>query len=309
MGNRVLRWDPDGRVSVFLADAEFENGHTLDHDGSIVACSHGHRRVERLGLDGTLTPIVDRYQGRRFNSPNDVVVKSDGTIWFSDPPYGITSDREGHQADSEIGDCLVFRFDPRTGELDAVTDWVDEPNGLAFSPDETVLYVSDTSAASHDDGGGNHHIAAFDVVDGRAPREPARLLHRRRIGCPTASASTSRATSGPRPTTGSTSSRRMGGASAGCRSRSGRRTAFRRPRPRSPVHHRVDVPLRDRRGHPGRGARSLAVGGASDGQAASSNSGHVTRPNARSRAPKARTASAGSRPSISASVASDTRSS
>ena len=172
VGNRVLRWDPDGRVSVLLADAEFENGHTLDHDGSIVACSHGHRRIERLGLDGTLTPIVDRYQGRRFNSPNDVVVKSDGTIWFTDPPYGITSNREGHQADSEIGDCLVFRFDPRTGELDAVTDWVDEPNGLAFSPDETVLYVSDTSHASHDDGGGNHHIAAFDVVDGRTLANP-----------------------------------------------------------------------------------------------------------------------------------------
>ena len=112
------------------------------------------------------------YLGRRFNSPNDVVVKSDGTIWFTDPPYGITSNREGHQADSEIGDCLVFRFDPRTGELDAVTDWVDEPNGLAFSPDETVLYVSDTSHASHDDGGGNHHIAAFDVVDGRRLAHP-----------------------------------------------------------------------------------------------------------------------------------------
>ena len=157
---------------MFLAPAEFENGHTLDHDGSIIACSHGHRRLERLGLDGTLTPIVDRYQGSRFNSPNDVVVKSDGTIWFSDPPYGITSDREGHQADSEIGDCLVFRFDPRTGELDAVTDWVEEPNGLAFSPDESILYVSDTSGASHDDGGGNHHIAAFDVVDGRTLANP-----------------------------------------------------------------------------------------------------------------------------------------
>ena len=99
VGNRVLRWDPAGRASVFLADAEFENGHTLDHDGSIVACSHGHRRIERLALDGTLTPIVDRYRGMRFNSPNDVVVKSDGTIWFTDPPYGITSNREGHEAD------------------------------------------------------------------------------------------------------------------------------------------------------------------------------------------------------------------
>ena len=172
VGDRLLRWYPDGTVSVFLDPAEFENGHTLDHDGSIVACSHGHRRLEHLALDGTLTPIVDRYRGMRFNSPNDVVVKSDGTIWFSDPPYGITSDREGHAAPSEIGDNLVFRFDTRTDELTAVTDWVEEPNGLAFSPDETVLYVADTSAAPNGDGGDHHHIAAFDVVDGRALANP-----------------------------------------------------------------------------------------------------------------------------------------
>jgi gluconolactonase len=171
VGNRVLRWFPDGRVEPFLDPAEFENGHTLDHDGSIIACSHGHRRIERLGLDGSQAPIVERYRGMRFNSPNDVVVKSDGTIWFTDPPYGITSDREGHAGPSEIGDCLVFRFDPRTGELDALTDWVDEPNGLAFSPDESVLYVSDTSLASRG-GAGNHHIAAFDVVDGRSLANP-----------------------------------------------------------------------------------------------------------------------------------------
>ena len=309
VGNRVLRWDPDGRVSVLLADAEFENGHTLDHDGSVIACSHGHRRIERLGLDGTLTPIVDRYQGRRFNSPNDVVVKSDGTIWFTDPPYGITSNREGHQADSEIGDCLVFRFDPRTGELDAVTDWVDEPNGLAFSPDETVLYVSDTSHASHDDGGGNHHIAAFDVVDGRSPRESARLLHRRRMGA----RRLPRRRRGQRLDVGRRRDPRRRAGRAAPRPAAGPGTdgelRLRRPRPRSPVHHRVDVALRDRRGHSGRGARGVAVGGAPDGQAASSNSWHVTRPNARSRAPKARTASAGSRPSIRASVASETRSS
>ena len=157
---------------MFLDPAEFENGHTLDHDGSIIACCHGRRRLERLGLDGTVTPIVDRYRGMRFNSPNDVIVKSDGTIWFTDPPYGITSNREGYEAPSEIGTCLVFRLDPRTDELDAVTDWLEEPNGLAFSPDESILYVADTSLASHDDGGGNHHIAAFDVVDGRRLASP-----------------------------------------------------------------------------------------------------------------------------------------
>lgn len=165
--DRVLRWSPDGSVSLFLVPAGFQNGHTLDLDGSIIACSHGRRRVERLGLDGTLTSIVERYLGRRLNSPNDVVVRSDGTIWFTDPPYGIASDWEGHAADSEIGDCLVFRFDPRDGELTAVTDAADEPNGLAFSPDESVLYVSDTAAASRG-GVGNHHIMAFDVRDGRS---------------------------------------------------------------------------------------------------------------------------------------------
>ncbi len=171
VNDRLLRWYPDGRASVFLAPSEFQNGHTLARDGSIIACSHGHRAIERLALDGSITPIVDRYLGKRLNSPNDVVVKSDGTIWFTDPPYGILSDREGHRAESEIGDCLVFRFDPRTDQLTAVSDWVEEPNGLAFSVDELVLYVADTSAASRG-AGGNHHIVAFDVVDGRSLGNP-----------------------------------------------------------------------------------------------------------------------------------------
>jgi len=171
-GNRVLRWSPSGEVSVFLDGAEFENGHTLDLDGSVIACSHGERRIERLGRDGTRTPIVERYRGPRLNSPNDVIVKSDGTIWFSDPQYGIVQAHEGHLAESEIGDNLVFRFDPATGDLDAVTDAPDEPNGLAFSPDESILYVADTSAALRTDGSGNHHILAFDVVDGRRLANP-----------------------------------------------------------------------------------------------------------------------------------------
>jgi gluconolactonase len=171
-GNRVLRWKADGTADVFVDQVDFENGHTLDLDGSVIACSHGERRIERLHPDGSRTTIVDRYRGARLNSPNDLIVKSDGTIWFSDPPYGIASDREGHKAESEIGDCLVFRFDPATGELDAATDWVEEPNGLAFSPDESVLYVADTSAALNRDGGGNRHIVAFDVVDGRVLENP-----------------------------------------------------------------------------------------------------------------------------------------
>ena len=125
--DRVLRWSPAGGPDVFLDPAGFQNGRTIDLDGGILACSHGDRRVERLGLDGSRTSLVDRYRGARLNSPNDLVVKSDGSIWFTDPPYGIISDYEGHKAESEIGDCLVFRFDPGTGELDAVSDWVEEP--------------------------------------------------------------------------------------------------------------------------------------------------------------------------------------
>lgn len=170
--DRVLRWHPAEGVSIFLAPAEYQNGHTLDRDGSIIACSHGRRRIERMALDGTLTSIVDRYQGKRLDSPNDVIVASDGAIWFTDPPYGILSDWEGHQAESEIGDCLVFRYDPRTRELTAMTDQVDHPNGLAFSPDESILYISDTSPRGHTETGDAFPIVAFDVVDGRTLERP-----------------------------------------------------------------------------------------------------------------------------------------
>jgi gluconolactonase len=168
--DRILRWHAQGRVTR-IEGIEFQNGHTLDLDGSIVACSHGRRRIERLSLDGSVTPIVERYRGDRFNSPNDVIVRSDGTIWFSDPTYGIISDHEGHAGESEIGRRHVFRFDPRTGELDALTDLLDQPNGLAFSPDESVLYVSDTSDVTRAAHGGGP-ITAFDVIDGRSLAHP-----------------------------------------------------------------------------------------------------------------------------------------
>lgn len=164
--NRMLRWSAADGMTVFRSEAEFTNGHYLDLRGRLVSCSHGRRAIERTETDGTVTVLVDRYRGKRLNSPNDLVVKSDGTIWFSDPPYGIASDREGHAAPSEQEANHVFRFDPASGRLDAVTAQVQEPNGLAFSPDERLLYVSDTSAALRTDGGGNHHIMVFDVVDG-----------------------------------------------------------------------------------------------------------------------------------------------
>jgi gluconolactonase len=111
--------------------------------------------------------LVDHYGAARLNSPNDVVVASDGAIWFTDPPYGIVQPAEGHPGEREYDDCYVFRFDPATGELTPVVIDMEEPNGLAFSPDESLLYVADTSAALRTDGGGNHWIRVYDVQDGR----------------------------------------------------------------------------------------------------------------------------------------------
>ncbi len=176
--NRMLRWHAAEGMSVWRETVDFVNGHTREADGSLLHGSHGQRAIVRTrfgagGLDGGIDEIVvSSYQGRRFNSPNDVVVKSDGSIWFTDPPYGIVSDREGHRADSELGRCYVFRFDPATGSLRIVSDYLEEPNGLAFSPDESLLYVSDTSAALRIDGSGHHHIVAFDVVGGQDLAHP-----------------------------------------------------------------------------------------------------------------------------------------
>jgi gluconolactonase len=162
---------------VWREAVEYTNGHARERDGALLHCSHGQRAIVRTRLAPDLQPltdevVVDRYQGRRLNSPNDIVVKRDGSIWFTDPPYGIVSDREGHRADSELGDHYVFRYDPASAALRIVSDWVDEPNGLAFSPDESVLYVSDTSAALRTDGGGHHHIVAFDVLAGQDLARP-----------------------------------------------------------------------------------------------------------------------------------------
>jgi gluconolactonase len=166
--DRMLRWAARDGLSVWRERVGFTNGHAREHDGSLLHCSHGLRAVFRTRPDGSEQRIVvDRWRGKRFNAPNDIVVKSDGTIWFTDPPYGLIIPEEGHGGESEIVDCYVFRHDPRTGELDPVTDVPIEPNGLAFSPDESVLYVSDTSAALGREDTGNRCIFAFDVKDGR----------------------------------------------------------------------------------------------------------------------------------------------
>jgi gluconolactonase len=162
--DRMLRWDePTGAVGVFRSPAGYTNGHTVDREGRLVSCSHGERRVQRTEHDGSITVIADRFEGKRLNSPNDVVVRSDGSIWFTDPTYGIDSDYEGHRADSEIGACHVYRVDAASGECRiAASDFV-RPNGLAFTPDETRLFVSDTGSTHVADG--PRHIRAFAVAD------------------------------------------------------------------------------------------------------------------------------------------------
>lgn len=163
--DRILEYDAaTGEVSVYRTGAEYPNGRALDHAGAVLQCSHGRRAIER-DAGGELSVVVDTYMGRRLNSPNDVVVARDGSIWFTDPPYGIHhSGAQGHPGEEEYGGCHVFRHDERAGTTDAVATDLWHPNGLAFSPDESVLYVSDTSVLWHEDG--HHHIRAYDVVDG-----------------------------------------------------------------------------------------------------------------------------------------------
>ncbi len=145
--DRMLRFDEtDGSVSVFRQPSNNSNGNTVDRQGRLVTCEHLTRRVTRTEHDGTITVLADRFEGRRFNSPNDIVVKSDGSIWFTDPAYGIDSDYEGARAEPELEACFLFRLDPETGEITRVLEDRDRPNGLAFSPDESLLYVADTGS-------------------------------------------------------------------------------------------------------------------------------------------------------------------
>ena len=161
--DRVLRWDEtDGSVSVFRQPAMNSNGHTVDGQGRLISCEHRTRCVSRTEFDGSRTVLADRYNGKRLNSPNDVVVKSDGSIWFSDPSYGIDSDYEGDAARSEIGANNVYRIDPSTGRVTLVASDFVQPNGLAFSPDESLLYIADTGLTHRADG--PHHVRRFTVA-------------------------------------------------------------------------------------------------------------------------------------------------
>ncbi|MEV7604040.1 SMP-30/gluconolactonase/LRE family protein [Paenarthrobacter sp. NPDC089322] len=163
--NRILEFNPaSGRTREYATAVEYTNGRTLDHDGSVVQCSHGRRRVER-DHDGVVSSIVDSFGDHRLNSPNDVVVAKDGTVWFTDPPYGILPGTvEGHEGEQEYGGCYVFRFDPAARELSPVVTDLVHPNGLAFSPDESLLYVADTAGPGR---GVPFRIAAYPVKDGR----------------------------------------------------------------------------------------------------------------------------------------------
>jgi gluconolactonase len=156
--NRILRWDEEsGATTIFRKPANFANGHTRDRLGRLVSCEHGSRSVTRTEHDGATTVLAEGYRGKRLNSPNDVVVKSDGSVWFTDPAFGILGHYEGHPATPELP-TNVYRVDPATREIVAVIEGLTNPNGLAFSPDERLLYVVDCRAP--------RRIMAYDVLDG-----------------------------------------------------------------------------------------------------------------------------------------------
>lgn len=157
--NRMLRWSPASGLTTFREPSNFSNGNTRDREGRLVTCEHGTRRVTRTEHDGSITVIADRYEGKSLNSPNDVIVASDGAIWFTDPHYGIVSDYEGTRSEQELP-CNVYRVDPLSGAVRAVLTDFQCPNGLALSPDEKRLYVADTGRIHSDD---PRHIRAFDV--------------------------------------------------------------------------------------------------------------------------------------------------
>ena len=157
--NRILKWEEEtGKVTHFRRPSDYANGNTRDRQGRLVTCEHGERRVTRTEHDGAITVLMDTWRGSRINSPNDVVVKTDGSIWFTDPQFGILSDYEGHKAEPEVAQA-IYRIYGGTGEAALLTDDVLGPNGLCFSPDERVLYVVESRGVP------NRKILAFDVAD------------------------------------------------------------------------------------------------------------------------------------------------
>ncbi len=168
--NRIMRWEEEtGAVSVFRQPSNFANGNTRDRRGRLVTCEHGGRRVTRTEYDGSITVVIDQFEGRKLNSPNDVVVKSDGSIWFTDPPFGIMGNYEGYKSPSEAGQN-VYRVDGDTGVATVVASDVLGPNGLCFSPDERYLYIVESRGVP------NRKILSYDVVDNGRRIENKRVL-------------------------------------------------------------------------------------------------------------------------------------
>jgi gluconolactonase len=162
--NRMLRWlEETGEVTVFRSPSNYANGNCRDREGRLITCEHDTRRVTRTEHDGSVTVLMDSFQGKKFNAPNDVVVHSDGAIWFSDPGYGIMSNYEGHKAVFELP-AVVYRLDPKTRVATVVVSDLDKPNGLCFSPDERLLYVVDSGTPKHPNDA--RPIQVYDVVDG-----------------------------------------------------------------------------------------------------------------------------------------------
>ena len=173
--NRILKFHAhSGVTTVFREPCNNTNGHFRDQQGQLVSCEHAANRISRTAPDGSVTGLVDNWQGKRLNSPNDLVVKSDGTIWFTDPPYGILSNREGNQRESELEGNFTYRFDPKSKDLSIVDNVADRPNGLAFSPDETMLYLADT--------GEPKDITVFNVTKDSATLSNRRLFAKVRPG-------------------------------------------------------------------------------------------------------------------------------
>ena len=168
--DRILRWDPKGGVRLLRYRGGNANGNTFDRQGRMLTCETSGRRVSITERDGTVRTLVDRYRGGRLTSPNDVVVKSDGTVWFTDPDYGALDPQLGHREKAEQDRNRVYRYDPATGELTAVSEGFDKPNGIAFSPDEKHLYVGDTGRTHGEFR--NHHLVRFEVAsDGRSVKQ------------------------------------------------------------------------------------------------------------------------------------------
>ena len=161
-GNRMYCWQRNGELSIWRHHANYANGNARDGQGRVVSCEHGRRAISRTELDGTVNVLIDKVEGKRFNSPNYLAIRADGTIWFTDPPYGIVNDHEGYLAPSQVIGCYLYCFDPASGQLSIAASDLQRPNGLAFSPDESLLYVADMSVVDFPTLG-RHQLRVYQV--------------------------------------------------------------------------------------------------------------------------------------------------